>query len=92
MDFRKVGLSGEQIRAARAILRLDQSALATGAGVSIETIKRLEGMRGPVEANTRTVEAIAAAFRRLGVDFDSRERAVGLWLHNAAADAHDRPA
>ena len=84
MDFRSAVLSGEQIRAGRAILRLDQAALAKGAGVSLETIKRLEAMRGPVEANTRTVAAIAAAFQRLGVGFDNREKAVGVWMCETA--------
>ncbi len=85
MDHQTAGLSGEQIRAARAILRMDQAALARGAGLSLETIKRLEGMRGPVEANTRTVAAIAAEFQRLGVGFDSREKAVGVWLYETAS-------
>ena len=89
MDYRVAGLSGEQIRAGRAILRLDQASLAKGAGVSLETIKRLESMRGPVEANTRTVAAIAAAFQRLGVGFDAREQAIGVWLHAASVANQD---
>lgn len=63
-------LTGEQIRAGRALLRLEQVELAKAAQVSLETIKRLEGMRGPVEANTRTVIAVAEAFEALGVVFD----------------------
>ena len=63
-------LTGEQIRAARAFLRLDQLELAKAAHVSLETIKRLERMRGPVEANTRTVAAISSAFGQFGIVFD----------------------
>ena len=69
---RKGGLTGEMLRAGRAICRLEQSELATAAGLSLETIKRLERMRGPVEANTRTVNAISMAFEQLGVVFDLR--------------------
>ncbi len=65
-------LTGEQIRAGRAIARLEQAELARASGVSLETIKRLERMRGPVEANTRTVRAISEAFSELGVGFDLR--------------------
>lgn len=63
-------LTGEQIRAGRALLRLEQLDLAKAAQVSLETIKRLEGMRGPVEANTRTVIAISEAFQRYGLVFN----------------------
>lgn len=70
MQFRSSPLTGEQIRAGRAILRLEQADLAKASRVSLETIKRLERMRGPVEANTRTVIAISDAFHDLGVVFD----------------------
>ena len=70
MMFGSTLLTGEQIRAGRALLRLEQLDLAKAAKVSLETIKRLEGMRGPVEANTRTVIAIAEAFQRLGLVFN----------------------
>ena len=72
MSFIASMLMGEQIRAGRAFLRLEQSELAAAAGVSLETIKRLERMRGPVEANTRTVAAIAQAFHQRGIVFDLR--------------------
>ena len=70
MEFRSFPLTGEQIRAARAILRIEQADLAKAARVSLETIKRLERMRGAVEANTRTVNAISDAFRDFGIVFD----------------------
>lgn len=70
MPFGSLLLTGEQIRAGRAFLRIEQTDLAKAAGVSLETVKRLERMRGPVEANTRTVTAIGEAFYRWGVVFD----------------------
>lgn len=70
MVLRSLLLTGEQIRAGRALVRIEQTELARQAGVSLETVKRLERMRGPVEANTRTITAITEAFARIGVVFD----------------------
>lgn len=66
-------LSGEQIRAARALARIDQSDLAKRCGLSLETIKRLERIRGPVDANSRTLRALFEVFSGMGVAFDSCE-------------------
>ena len=62
-------LTSEQIRAARALLRWDQKTLADAAGVSVETIKRLEKTPGKVSAYTGTMEAIQNALETAGVDF-----------------------
>lgn len=61
--------TGEQIRAARALLRLEQQELADAAGVSLETVKRLEGIRGPVSASAATVEKITSALGAAGAVF-----------------------
>jgi transcriptional regulator with XRE-family HTH domain len=62
-------LTGEQIQAARVLVRLRQPQLAEAAGVSIETIKRLEGMRGTVAATVATVMAIKRSLEAAGVIF-----------------------
>ena len=62
-------LRSEQIRAARALLRWDQKQLAAAANISVQTIKRLEGMSGKVSAYTGTVEAIRKALEGAGVAF-----------------------
>jgi transcriptional regulator with XRE-family HTH domain len=63
-------LTADQLRAARAMLRMDQSALAAVSGVSVETIKRLERMEGPLsETRVATVNAIQAALEKAGVEF-----------------------
>ncbi|MDU6138645.1 helix-turn-helix transcriptional regulator, partial [Bradyrhizobium sp.] len=41
-------LTSEQIRAARAMLRIEQRDLAEKSGVSLETIKRIERTPGPI--------------------------------------------
>jgi transcriptional regulator with XRE-family HTH domain len=64
-----VMMTAEQLRAARAMLRLEQASLAEKAGVSVETIKRLEGQKGPLQAYFDTLFHIKAALEREGVEF-----------------------
>ncbi|MEX0759332.1 MAG: helix-turn-helix domain-containing protein [Tistlia sp.] len=55
-------MTAAQLRAARALLGLDQKTLAALAGVSLPTIQRMEAsqgnVRGVVESLTRVVEAL----------------------------------
>jgi transcriptional regulator with XRE-family HTH domain len=62
-------LTSEQIRAARAMLRLEQRELAEAAGVSVETVKRLEKMTGEVSAYSTTLSALQKALEAAGVEF-----------------------
>lgn len=62
---------GEQIRAARALARIDQTELARRAELSIETIKRLERTHGRVDAQVRTLAALQRAFAEFGVELVS---------------------
>jgi transcriptional regulator with XRE-family HTH domain len=63
-------ISAEQIRASRALIRWDQADLANQAGVSVETIKRLEKMNGPLlSATGTTLAAIRTALEAAGVIF-----------------------
>jgi hypothetical protein len=63
-------LTAEQVRAARALLRWDQSVLAEKAAISVETIKRLERMEGPLmETRSSTLVAIERALQAAGVIF-----------------------
>jgi transcriptional regulator with XRE-family HTH domain len=63
-------LSSEQLRAARALKRIDQATLATMAGVSVETIKRLEKLSGALlSANGKTLAAIQSSLEAAGVEF-----------------------
>jgi DNA-binding XRE family transcriptional regulator len=62
-------ITAEQLRGARAILRLEQAALAQKAGISVETIKRLEGQKGPLQAYFDTLLSIKKALEREGVEF-----------------------
>ena len=58
-------ITSQQMRAARALLGIDQRQLAALAGLSLPTIQRMEAsdgnVRGVVESLTRVVEALDAA-------------------------------
>lgn len=62
-------ISSEQVRAARAMLRWEQKDLASASGVSLPSIKRLEGQSGALAAQPRTVEAIRRALEAAGIIF-----------------------
>lgn len=58
-------ITSSQLRAARALLGIDQQTLADLAGVSLPTIQRMEAsqgnVRGVVDTLTKVVEALNAA-------------------------------
>jgi predicted transcriptional regulator len=63
-------LTAEQVRAARALLRMEQKELAERAGVSLPSIKRLEQMEGALTATrVSTIESIRVALEKAGVRF-----------------------
>jgi transcriptional regulator with XRE-family HTH domain len=62
-------ITSEQVKAARGLLRWNQEDLAAASGISLPAIKRLEQLPGPLAAQSRTVEAIIAAFGNTGVEF-----------------------
>ena len=62
-------LTGEQLRAARAMLKIEQGELADLSGVSVETIKRLERIEGPISANSTTLDSLQKALERDGAVF-----------------------
>ncbi|NBN62994.1 helix-turn-helix domain-containing protein [Microvirga tunisiensis] len=58
-------LTSAQLKAARALLGIDQKQLADLAGVSVPTIQRMEAsngtVRGVIDTLTRVIEALDAA-------------------------------
>ncbi|MBK4216834.1 helix-turn-helix domain-containing protein [Paracoccus caeni] len=58
-------ITSAQMRAARALLGMDQKALAELSGLSVPTIQRMEAsegtVRGVVDSLTRVIEALDAA-------------------------------
>jgi transcriptional regulator with XRE-family HTH domain len=57
-----------QMRAARALLGIDQRALAELAGVSLPTIQRMEASTGNVRGVVETLMKVVEAFDRAGVE------------------------
>nr|WP_246584041.1 helix-turn-helix transcriptional regulator [Bradyrhizobium iriomotense] len=56
------------MRAARALLGIDQKTLAELAGVSLPTIQRMEASTGNVRGVVETLMRVVEAFDRAGVE------------------------
>ncbi len=57
-----------QMRAARALLGIDQRTLAELAGVSLPTVQRMEASTGNVRGVVETLMKVVEAFDRAGVE------------------------
>jgi transcriptional regulator with XRE-family HTH domain len=64
-------LTPAQLRAARALLGMDQRTLAERAGVSLPTIQRMEASDGYVRGVVDTLTKVVAALEREGVELIS---------------------
>lgn len=67
MSILKVSI--RQVKAARALLAWSQQDLASAAGVSVPTVKRLEAVDGPLGGRAETTQRLQAALERGGIDF-----------------------
>ncbi len=61
-------ITAAQIRAARALLGLDQRRLAEAAGLSLPTIQRMEGSAGQVRGNVESLVRVVEALERAGIE------------------------
>ena len=61
-------ISAGQMRAARALLGIDQRQLAELSGVSLPTIQRMEASEGNVRGVIDTLTKVVEAFDRAGVE------------------------
>jgi transcriptional regulator with XRE-family HTH domain len=61
-------ISGNQMRAARALLGLDQRELAALSGLSLPTIQRMEASPGPVRGTVESLTKVVDALERAGVE------------------------
>lgn len=81
-------ITAAQLRAARALLGIDQKTLAAMAGVSVPTVQRMEAskgnVRGIIESLTRIVEALdRAGIELLSEGMPSRGDGRGVRLKDA---------
>jgi transcriptional regulator with XRE-family HTH domain len=72
-------ITAEQIKAARALLRMEQEELARRAAVSVTTIRRLEAASGEYAVAEATAGEVQMALREAGIEFihDGVRRAGG---------------
>lgn len=61
-------ITGSQMKAARALLGIDQKELARLSGVSLPTIQRMEASEGSVRGVVDTLVKVVDAFNRAGVE------------------------
>ena len=61
-------ITSGQMRAARALLRIDQRRLADLSGLSLPTIQRMEGSKGVVRGNVDSLMKLIRAFQQAGVE------------------------
>ncbi|HEY7757829.1 MAG TPA: helix-turn-helix transcriptional regulator [Burkholderiales bacterium] len=61
-------ITAAQLRAARALLGMDQRALAEAAGLSLPTIQRMEASEGVIRGNVESLMKLIAALDATGVE------------------------
>lgn len=83
-------ITAAQMRAARALLGIDQKALADMAGLSVPTIQHMESsrgnVRGVVDSLMKVVEALdRAGIELIGEEASSQGKGRGVRLKSPAA-------
>jgi transcriptional regulator with XRE-family HTH domain len=61
-------MTAGQLRAARALLAMDQKTLAELSGVSLPTVQRMEASEGVVRGNVDSLTKVIEALRVAGVE------------------------
>lgn len=80
-------IDDRQIKAARALVGWSQSELASAAGLSLPTVKRMETL-GPGRSSAANVDAVQKALTAIGVTFiPENGGGVGVRLRKSEVDA-----
>ena len=61
-------ITAAQLKAARAILGIDQRQLAEASGLSLPTIQRMEASEGTIRGNVDSLVKLSEALDALGVE------------------------
>lgn len=61
-------ITAGQLRAARALLGIDQRQLAEAAGLSLPTIQRMEASEGVIRGNVDSLMKLVGALDSLGIE------------------------
>jgi transcriptional regulator with XRE-family HTH domain len=68
-------ITAAQLRAARALLGIDQRSLAELSGLSLPTIQRMEGSEGVIRGNVDSLMKLVAALESAGIALISENAA-----------------
>jgi len=68
-DGKNIMITGDQIRAARGLLRWSAKDLAVSAGISLPTVQRMEAVSGLPSSLGATLISVKAALEAAGVEF-----------------------
>lgn len=79
-------ITSGQVKAARAMLGIDQKTLAGMAGVSLPTIQRMEASNGVVRGNVDTLTKVVEALNRAGIEL-MNVGGRGVFLRDRSGDA-----
>jgi transcriptional regulator with XRE-family HTH domain len=84
-------ITPDQLRAARALLGIDQRRLSELAGLSLPTIQRMEASDGVIRGNVDSLTKLITALEAAGVDFIAEDAASyeggrGLRLKSRSAE------
>ena len=61
-------ITASQVRAARALLGIDQRQLADLSGLSLPTIQRMEGSEDMIRSNVNSLMKLMAALEKAGIE------------------------
>ena len=80
-------MTGNQLRAARALAGIEQSELAVAAGISVNTVRNMEGVGSKtVRVRLDTLTKVRSALEAAGVVFlDPNGNGPGVALRKAAS-------
>jgi transcriptional regulator with XRE-family HTH domain len=67
-------LTGRQIAAARTLVGLSQTELATAAKISAPTLRRMESSEGEASGYANNVDAVRRALEAAGIEFTNGNR------------------
>ena len=65
-------ITAAQLRAARALLGMDQRALAEASGLSLPTIQRMEASEDVIRGQVESLMKLTAALEKAGVELISQ--------------------
>ena len=82
-------ITPDQLRAARALLGIDQRRLSELAGLSVPTIQRMEASSGVIRGNVDSLTKLITALEAAGVEFHRRKFGeLRRWARRTSEIAH----